>query len=116
MGWGPADGRGAHAPILRLRLARLALATTGLIAGFAPVAAQTIDVLSPVRDGFLTPQQSPLRRTAAAGDTDDAVPSPSLPDPNNAPRSRSNDSKAPSRNGQVPTYGLPAARETSGSG
>ena len=116
MGWGPADGRGAHAPILRLRLARLALATTGLIAGFAPVAAQTIDVLSPVRDGFLTPQQSPLRRTAAAGDTDDAVPSPSLPDPNNAPRSRSNDSKAPSRIGQVPTYGLPAASGASGSG
>jgi hypothetical protein len=116
MGWEAADGRGARALILRLSVARLALATAGLIAGFLPVAAQTIDVLSPVRDGFLTPQQSPLRRTAASGGTDDSLSSPSLPDPNRPATSRSNDDKAPSRIGQVPSSGLPAASGASGSG
>src|SRR5262249_42891224 len=70
-------------------------------------------VLSPVRDGFLAPQDSPLRRTATAADPDAL---PALPDPNSPPRSRSNDSKAPSRIGQVPTYGLPAASGAAESG
>src|SRR6187402_3527991 len=111
MGWGPADGRDRRAPLSRVSLAcLLLLAPTGVMPAFA----QTMDVLSPVRDGFLTPQQSPLRRTAAAFGTDDAVPS--LPDPNSPPRSRSNDDRAPSRIGQMPTYGLPAASGASGSG
>ncbi|MET0678244.1 MAG: outer membrane beta-barrel protein [Bradyrhizobium sp.] len=86
------------------------LATTGLTPAFA----QTMDVLSPVRDGFLTPRESPLRRTAAAIGTDDAAPP--LPDPNSPPGSRRKDDRAPSRIGQMPTYGLPAASGASGSG
>jgi hypothetical protein len=113
MGWGPADGRGGHALILRLSLACLLLAAASLTIDLVPVTAQTMDVLSPVRDGFLMPQQSPLRRTAAAADPD-AMPSPA--DPNRPPKPRSNDDKAPSRIGQVPTYGLPAANGASDSG
>jgi hypothetical protein len=75
--------------------------------------AQTMDVLSPVRDGFLAPQDSPLRRTAAAANPDAAI---ALPDQNSPPRPRSNDSRAPSRIGQVPSYGLPAASGAADSG
>jgi hypothetical protein len=66
-----------------------------------------MDVLSPVRDGFLAPQDSPLRRTAAIASPSDAVPA--LPDPGSPPKSGNTDAKAPSRIGRVPTYGLPAA-------
>jgi hypothetical protein len=77
-------------------------------------AAQTMDVLSPVRDGFLTSQESPLRRTAAAASPGDAVPG--LPDADSPPKARSTDTKASFRIGQVPTYGLPAASGAAGSG
>ncbi len=70
-----------------------------------------MDVLSPVRDGFLAPQDSPLRRTPAVGSPADA-----MPDPNNPPRSRSADRKAPSRIGRLPTYGLPAASGAAATG
>jgi hypothetical protein len=80
----------------------------------ASAAAQTMDVLSPVRDGFLAPQDSPLRRTAAVAGPADAVPG--LPDPDSLPKSRKPDSNAPSRIGQVPTYGLPAASGAADSG
>jgi hypothetical protein len=113
MGRGPADGHERFALSWRMSLARLLLATGGLLAS-APAGAQTMDVLSPVRDGFLAPQVSPLRRTAAATGTSDAVSS--LPDPDRLPRSRGADDKAPSRIGQIPTYGLPAASGASGSG
>jgi hypothetical protein len=73
-----------------------------------------MDVLSPVRDGFLTSQESPLRRTAAAASPGDAVPG--LPDADSPPKARSTDTKASFRIGQVPTYGLPAASGAAGSG
>jgi len=73
-----------------------------------------MDVLNPARDGFLAPQDSPLRRTAAVGSPADAMPG--LPDPDSPPKSRGRDSKAPSRIGQVPTYGLPAASGAADSG
>jgi hypothetical protein len=66
-----------------------------------------MDVLSPVRDGFLAPQDSPLRRTAAAGSPADA---------NGVPGAGGSDTMAPSRIGQVPTYGTPAANGAADSG
>jgi hypothetical protein len=104
VGLGPASARGGRALIFRASLACLLLATAGLA---GPAAAQTMDVLSPVRDGFLAPQDSPLRRTAAAGSPADA---------NGVPGAGGSDTMAPSRIGQVPTYGLPAANGAAGSG
>jgi hypothetical protein len=71
----------------------------------APAAAQTLtsDLLRPVRDGFVLPQDSPLRRTAQAAPDDPNR----LGDP---------DAPAPSRIGNIPTYGQPAASGASGSG
>jgi len=114
MGRGPASARGRHAQGLRVSLAcLLLLAAAGAVPLF-PAAAQTMDVLSPVRDGFLTPQDSPLRRSAAAASPADGVPA--LPDPDIPPTSRDGVSKASSRIGQVPTYDLPAASGASDSG
>lgn len=79
-----------------------------------PARAQTMDVLSPVRDGFLAPQDSPLRRTASVASPSDALPQPT--DPSSLPGARSADTMAPSRIGQVPTYGLPAAGGAAESG
>jgi hypothetical protein len=109
---GPASARGRRAPIVRASLACLLLAAAGAVP-LVSAAAQTMDVLSPVRDGFLTSQESPLRRTAAASPAD-AVPA--LPDSDSPPKARSTDTKAPSRIGQVPTYGLPAASGAAESG
>jgi len=69
----------------------------------------TSDLLRPVRDGFLTPQDSPLRKTSentadkTSGAADDE-------------RLRDKDTPAPSRIGKIPTYGLPAASGASDSG
>jgi hypothetical protein len=104
VGLGPASARGGRALIFRASLACLLLATAGLA---GPAAAQTMDVLSPVRDGFLAPQDSPLRRTAAAGSPADA---------NGVPGAGGSDTMAPSRIGQVPTYGTPAANGAADSG
>jgi hypothetical protein len=70
--------------------------------------AQTLipDLLHPVRDGFVSPQDWPLRRTADnnAGDSADEW------------RPRARDTPAPSRIGNIPTYGLAAASGASASG
>jgi hypothetical protein len=66
----------------------------------------TSDLMRPVRDGFLPPQDSLLRRTSDP--TDDAG------DPTGDDRLR--EMPAPSRIGQIPTYGLPAANGASDSG
>src|SRR5882724_5626523 len=97
---GPARGRRKRVMTLRALLPCLAL-----IALDAPLAqAQTLtpDLLRPVRDGFVSPQDSPLRRTG-----EDAA---------NDARLRDKDTPAPSRIGQIPTYGVPAASGASGSG
>jgi hypothetical protein len=75
-----------------------------LIAFPAAIGAQSLtpDLFRPERDGFLQPQNSPLRRTAGIDD-------PSPLDPNSDIRRSDRDPKATSRIGQVPTYGLPAA-------
>lgn len=105
MGWGPDSGRAGRVRSPRGLLACL----LAVAAGASPAAAQTMDVLAPTRDGFLARQNSPLRRTAAGG-LDDATSAP----PQGAPTTAG--AAAPSRIGQVPTYGLPAASGASGSG
>ena len=94
---------------------RASLACLGLIS-LAPIAfdaagaqAQSItpDLFRPVQGGFVSPQDLPLRKTAAAGDPNDTGDDGPL-DPDSRP--------APSRIGQVPQYGLPAASGASDSG
>jgi hypothetical protein len=82
------------------------LALTGFDATFARAQTLTPDLLRPVRDGFVSPQDSPLRRTADnnAGDSADEF------------RPRARDTPAPSRIGNIPTYGLAAASGASTSG
>ncbi len=104
---GPVTGRCRRACTLRALLPCLAL-----IAFDAPSAlAQTLtsELLRPVRDGFITPQDSPLRRTSEndADKTSDAA---------NDARLRAKDKPAPSRVGKIPTYGLPAASGASDQG
>jgi hypothetical protein len=75
-----------------------------LIAATATSRAQSLtpDLFRPERDGFLQPQNSPLRRTAGIDD-------PSPPDPSSDIRRSDRDTRGTSRVGEVPTYGLPAA-------
>ena len=98
---GPATGRDLRVSVLHAVLPCLAL----IASSAAPAAAQTLtsDLLRPVRDGLVLPQDSPLRRTAQAGPDD----------PN---RLRDADAPAPSRIGNIPTFGQPAASGASGSG
>jgi Putative beta-barrel porin 2 len=95
---GPARGRTSRA-----RLVRAAWPCLAWIALGTPLAqAQTVtpDLFSPARASRVTGPDSPLRRTAAENS-----------DPLNAPKLQDNiDNKpAPSRIGQIPKYGLPAA-------
>jgi hypothetical protein len=103
---GPATGLRKRVSVLRAVLPCLAL--IALDGSFAQAQTVTPDLFRPGRDGFV-PQDSPLRRTAdnAADKTSDAA---------NDARLRDKDAPAPSRIGQIPTYGLPAASGASGSG
>ena len=99
MGSGPAGGRNRRVRLSRALLPCLAL--TALFPAFALAQTLTPDMLRPVRGGFVSLEDSPLRRIAperAGG----------LPDPSDDPR-RGSDRPAASRVGQVPTYGTPAA-------
>jgi hypothetical protein len=95
---GPATGRRKRAVTFRALLACLAL----IAVDNAPAEAQTVTpgLFSPVRDGFVTAQNSPLRKTE---------------DPSTDPADLANDERlrkdapAPSRIGKIPTYGQPAA-------
>ena len=102
---GPGAGRPKRAGALRALLACLAL--TALDAPSALAQTLTSDLLRPVPDGFITPQDSPLRKIngtgASTGDADDD-------------RLRDRNRPAPSRIGQIPTYGLPAASGASDAG
>jgi hypothetical protein len=93
---GPATGRRQRASFLR------ALAVCLVLIGLdQTAAAQTLtrDLMNPVRDGFLLPQDSPLRKVGA-GDFPIGATDP----------------MAPSRIGQIPTYGVPAASGASDNG
>jgi hypothetical protein len=86
--------------------------TVGFIA-FGAISARaqsfTPDLFNPVQDGFVAPQDLPLRRTS--NQTIDKTG-----DDANAARLRDKDVPAPSRIGSIPTYGLPAANGASDSG
>ena len=99
MGSGPAGGRNRRVSLSRALLPCLAL--TALFPAFALAQTLTPDMLRPVRGGFVSLEDSPLRRIAperAGG----------LPDPSDDPR-RGSDRPAASRVVQVPTCGTPAA-------
>jgi hypothetical protein len=91
----------------------LVLAPTAFQATLARAQTFTPALLRPVRDGFVTPQESPLRRTSEA--TRDTA-GDQMRDTANDARARDKDTPAPSRIGQIPTYGVPAASGASTSG
>src|SRR3979411_3262401 len=100
---GPARGRRKRVTTLRALLACLALIA------FDGTSAQaqtlTSELLRPVRDGFVSLQDSPLRRTS--DNTGNFA---------NDARLRDKDAPAPSRIGKIPSYGLPAASGAAMSG
>jgi hypothetical protein len=107
---GPATGRRNRVSALRVFLPCLALiAFEG-----APAEAQTLtsDMLRPVRDGFVQPQDLPTRKTGT--NTAQSTPDDRSNSADN--RLRDPDAPAPSRIGNIPTYGLPAASGASSSG
>jgi hypothetical protein len=97
---GPATGRRKRVTLLRAALPCLAL----LAITSPPLHAQTLtpDLLRPVRDGFLAPQDSLLRKTSENIDDKPA-------DPAADGRPADREKPALSRIGNVPKYGLPAA-------
>src|ERR1700722_3629186 len=108
---GPAQDRRKRAMILRALLACLAL--IAIEAGRAHAQTLTPDLFRPVPGGFISPQDSPLRKT---GDNSSVDPTDSAIDPAYDDTLRRKDTRAPSRIGQVPSYGLPAASGASDSG
>ncbi|HEY3792931.1 MAG TPA: outer membrane beta-barrel protein, partial [Bradyrhizobium sp.] len=93
---------------------RALLACLALIGCDRPQAeAQTLtpDMLRPVPGGFVSPQDLPLRKLAVDDDANASISDPATDD-----KRRNRDNPAPSRIGQVPQYGLPAASGASDSG
>jgi hypothetical protein len=82
-----------------------------IVLGATETPAQTLtsDMLRPVRDGFLAPQDSPLRRTSEnVGDKSGDV--------GGGEQARDKDKRAPSRIGAIPTYDVPPASGASQTG
>src|SRR5467141_2991009 len=104
---GPARGRRRRATVLRALSPWLGLILAPIAFDETSAQAQMLTpaLLRPVRDGFVSPQDSPLRRTS--DNTGDAA---------NDARLRDNDTPAPSRVGNIPAYGLAAASGASSSG
>ncbi len=96
---GPVTGRRKRVTLLRAALPCLALITIT-----SPLRAQilTPDLLRPVAGGFLLPQDSPLRKISE-NTTDNPA------DPDFDGQRRDKNQPAPSRIGNIPKYGLPAA-------
>jgi hypothetical protein len=91
-------------PVVRAGLACLTLAVFG--ATSARAQSITPDFLNPARGGFLSPQDSPLRRTGLS------VPDQPDGSSSNSVRLRPTEDAsgpAPSRIGQIPAYEVPAA-------
>jgi hypothetical protein len=86
------------------------LALIALFPAWAGAQTLTPDMLRPVRGGFVSPEELPLRRTAPER------PSEGIPDPAAESRQRQPELPAPTRVGQIPTYGLPAANGAAASG
>jgi hypothetical protein len=114
---GPARGR-KGCGVFRRALSPCLAACLALAALSLPAAhAQrlTPELFNPERGGFVTPQELPLQRSAGAAD--DPLTGPgSATNPDAKSDSRPRDQPAPSRIGQVPTYGLPAASGAAASG
>jgi hypothetical protein len=106
---GPATGRRRRVNVFRALLPCLAL--IGCDASLAEAQTITPDLFRPVRDGFVRPQDSPLRSTSepTADQPGDAANDARL-------RETDKDTPAPSRIGNIPTYGLSAASGASDSG
>ena len=102
---GPAKGREKRGKLFRVLLPCLALAALDTTSAQAQTV--TPDLFNPVRGGFVSPRDLPLRKSADnAGDAEG--------DPSD--RQRGRNAPAPSRIGQIPTYGLPAASGAKESG
>jgi hypothetical protein len=87
--------------------------TLGLIvfeATSARAQSLTPDLFRPVQDGFVAPQDLPLRRTTSSQTVDKTG------EDADAARLRDKDVPAPSRIGNIPSYGLPAANGAANSG
>src|SRR5579863_7780258 len=97
---GPATGRRKR--VIALRALSACLALIALDAPHLHAQTLTFDLLRPVPDGFIAPQNSPLRKTSEnlTDKTTDGTGDDQLRDRNRP---------APSRIGNIPTYGLPAA-------
>ena len=106
---GPATGRRRRVNVFRALLPCLVL--IGCDASLAEAQTITPDLFRPVRDGFVRPQDSPLRSTSepTADQPGDAANDARL-------RETDKDTPAPSRIGNIPTYGLSAASGASDSG
>src|SRR3954453_1687951 len=101
----PAMGRNSRARVFRAALPCLAL--IALMGTAARAQTVTSDLFSSTRASQVTSPDSPLRRTAAEAN-----------DPLNSPKLQDNDKSrpAPSRIGQIPKYGMPAASGAADSG
>ena len=106
---GPATGRRRRVNVFRALLPCLVL--IGCDASLADAQTITPDLFRPVRDGFVRPQDSPLRSTSepTPDQAGDAANDARL-------RETDKDTPAPSRIGNIPTYGLSAASGASDSG
>jgi hypothetical protein len=102
---GPAPGRRWRVCAFRALLPCLALIALGVPLSQAQTL--TSELLRPVRDGFIAPQDSPLRKVSdnASEKTGES-----------ASDDRDREKPAPSRIGRIPTYGVPAASGASASG
>jgi hypothetical protein len=90
-----------------------AFALIALHAASAHAQRLTPGLFNPERGGFVTPQELPLQRSA----TDDPLSDNAAnPDSISDSRARDGERPAPSRIGQVPTYGQPAASGAAVSG
>jgi len=108
---GPARGRRKRATTLRALLACLAL--IAFEDGRAQAQTLTPDLFRPVPGGFVSPQDMPLRKIR---DNTSVDPTDSAIDPAYDDSLRRKDTRAPSRIGQIPSYGLAAASGASDSG
>ena len=104
---GPARGRRSRAWMLRALLPCLALVAWDTTRAVAQT--PTPDLFRPIPDGLASPQDLPLRKTIGASADDSSDPSGN--DKRNDPNT-----PAPSRIGQVPSYGVAAANGASDTG
>jgi hypothetical protein len=108
---GPVRGRRKRATILRALLACLTL--IAFKDGVAQAQTLTSDLFRPVPGSCVSPQDMPLRKIR---DNTSVDPTDSAIDPTYDDRLRGKDTRAPSRIGQIPSYGLAAASGASDSG